>query len=60
MIFYPISIHTQKAFDKYGYKEGDFPVSEDVCTRVLSLPCYPELDEESVLKVGKLIEKYLS
>lgn len=57
-VFYPISIHTQKAFDKYGYQEGDFPVSEDVCTRVLSLPCYPELGEENIEKVVRLINKY--
>lgn len=58
-IFYPISIHTQKAFDKYGYKDGDFPISEEVCTRVLSLPCYPELNVDEIEKVVKLVKKYL-
>jgi len=54
-IFYPISIHTQKAFDKFGYQVGDFPVSEDVCNKVLSLPCYPGLDKESIEKIGKIV-----
>lgn len=59
-IFYPISIHTQKAFDKYGYKDGDFPVSEEVCTRVLSLPCYPELGDDDVEKIGNVVLKFLN
>lgn len=58
-IFYPISIHTQKAFDKFGYKNGDFPVSEDVCNKVLSLPCYPELNSDIVEQIAKLVVKYV-
>ena len=57
-IFYPISIHTQKAFDKYGYQKGDFPVSEDICQRVLSLPCFPELDKNQIEYVGNMILKF--
>ena len=58
-IFYPISIHTQKVFNKFGYKEGDFIVSEDICQRVLSLPCYPELDEKDIENICQIINKFL-
>lgn len=54
-IFYPISIHTQKAFEKYEYKDNDFPISEEICNRVLSLPCYPELDTEQIEKVARFV-----
>jgi dTDP-4-amino-4,6-dideoxygalactose transaminase len=35
----------QKAYTQYGFKEGDFPVSESLAKRVLSLPMHTELDE---------------
>ena len=35
MIYYPIPLHLQDAFKNEGYKEGDLPVSEELCKRVL-------------------------
>jgi dTDP-4-amino-4,6-dideoxygalactose transaminase/ribosomal protein S18 acetylase RimI-like enzyme len=32
----------------YGYKEGDFPVSEDVFEQIISLPLYPGMSEKEV------------
>ena len=58
-IFYPISIHTQKAFDKFKYKKGDYPISEDICQKVLSLPCYPELDEKDIKYICEIINKFI-
>jgi dTDP-4-amino-4,6-dideoxygalactose transaminase len=31
---------------KMGYKEGDFPLTEDLSARLLRLPCYFELTKE--------------
>lgn len=47
-IYYPVPLHMQKAYQDPRYKEGDFPVTEDVCKRVLSLPMHTELDEEQI------------
>ncbi|MCK9490920.1 MAG: DegT/DnrJ/EryC1/StrS family aminotransferase [Sulfurimonas sp.] len=44
-ICYPISIHLQEAFLYLGYKEGDFPISEEVSTQIISLPMSPYLTE---------------
>ena len=48
MVYYPVPLHLQKAFRYLGYHEGDFPVSEQLCRTVLSLPMHTELDEEQL------------
>ncbi len=45
-IHYPIPLHLQPAFSNLGYKEGDFPNSEKIASKVISLPMYPELTEQ--------------
>lgn len=54
-IYYPISLHLQKVFDFLGYKKGDFPVSEDLQDRILSLPMYPELVSSQVQHIIEVI-----
>ncbi|WP_413389780.1 DegT/DnrJ/EryC1/StrS family aminotransferase [Prochlorococcus marinus] len=43
IIYYPIPIHLQPAYKKLGYKEGSLPITEKVCSQVISLPIFPEL-----------------
>lgn len=45
MIYYPIPCHLQKAYSYYGYKAGDLPVTENLCSKVLSLPMHTEMNE---------------
>lgn len=42
-IHYPKPLHLQKPFIKLGYKKGDFPVSETLSEKILSLPIFPEI-----------------
>jgi UDP-2-acetamido-2-deoxy-ribo-hexuluronate aminotransferase len=46
MIYYPVPMHLQNAYKGYGYKPGDMPVSEELCTSVLSIPMHTELTTE--------------
>lgn len=46
-VHYPIPIHLQPAAKNLQYKMGDFPVTERLAKKMLSLPIYPELSEKS-------------
>lgn len=48
MIYYPVSLHQQKAFLHLGYQDSDFPVTRKAQEEVLSLPMFPELKDEEV------------
>ncbi|MEA3494690.1 MAG: DegT/DnrJ/EryC1/StrS family aminotransferase [Bacteroidota bacterium] len=48
MIYYPVPLHLQKAYQDPRYKEGDFPVTEHLSNTVISLPMHTELDEEQL------------
>ena len=51
MIYYPIPLHQQKAFDIVNYPLGSFPVSEELCDVVLSLPIHTEMNYEMVHEI---------
>jgi UDP-2-acetamido-2-deoxy-ribo-hexuluronate aminotransferase len=53
MIYYPIPLHMQNAYKSDRYKAGDFPVTENLCASVLSLPMHTELDEETLNYITK-------
>jgi dTDP-4-amino-4,6-dideoxygalactose transaminase len=44
MVYYPVPLSLQKAFSFAGYKPGDFPVTEKLCSSVLSLPIHTEME----------------
>ena len=48
MIYYPIPLHMQKAYQDPRYQAGDFPVAEKLAACVLSLPMHTELDNEQL------------
>ncbi len=45
MIYYPFPLHLQQAYKDAKYPEGSFPISEDLCNRVLSLPIHTEMTD---------------
>ncbi len=46
-VYYPLPLHLQPAYLRYGDGEGSLPVSEALCRRILSLPMHPYLPGES-------------
>lgn len=59
-VHYPVPLHLQKPYQKLGYKAGQLPVSERVCSEVLSLPIYPEMTESQVLAVAEAVKDFFS
>jgi dTDP-4-amino-4,6-dideoxygalactose transaminase len=57
-VYYPLSLHLQPALAAYGYKAGDFPVSEQLSKEVLALPIFAELTEEEITTVAGLIREF--
>lgn len=45
-VYYPVPLHMQKAYLDPRYKEGDFPITENLSKSVISLPIHTELTEE--------------
>jgi dTDP-4-amino-4,6-dideoxygalactose transaminase len=56
-IYYPISLHMQKAYHTAGKPQGTFPLTEKATGEVLSLPMHTELDDEQqIFIVQSIIE----
>lgn len=60
MIYYPIPLHRQEALGVAKGKDTDFPVTEMLCSRVLSLPMHTELTEEQLSYISNAVVEYLS
>ncbi|MDD5417525.1 MAG: DegT/DnrJ/EryC1/StrS family aminotransferase [Candidatus Nanoarchaeia archaeon] len=51
--------HLQPVFSYLGYKKGDLPVSEDLCSKHVCLPIFPEMTDEQAVYVADSIRKVL-
>jgi len=51
MVYYPLALHLQPVYKSLGYQAGQFPVTEQTCHEVLSLPMFPELSFEEQQQV---------
>lgn len=48
VVHYPVPFHLQGGYTKLGYSRGDFPNTERMADRILSLPMFPEITEEQI------------
>ncbi len=47
-IYYPVPLHSQKAYMDTRYKENDFKITNELINTVLSLPMHTELDDKQL------------
>ncbi|MGC6482569.1 MAG: DegT/DnrJ/EryC1/StrS family aminotransferase [Synechococcus sp.] len=59
IIYYPIPIHRQPAYDHLGIGPGSLPITEQLCSEVLSLPIFPELSEPQQDRVIEVLHQLL-
>jgi len=57
-IHYPVPPHLSKAYKYLGYKQGDFPITEKLADRIISLPLYEGMSEAETAYVIKVINKF--
>jgi len=57
-IHYPIPPHLSEAYKRLGYKKGDFPITEEMANKVLSLPIYDGMTDEEADYVIRVINSY--
>jgi len=57
-VYYPQPMHLQECFTDLGYKQGDFPISEQSALMTLALPMYPELPNSQRERVIRSIASY--
>ena len=60
MVYYPVPLHFQKAYQSERYKDGDFPVTEELCKGVFSLPMHTHLSQDQLEYITSSVKEYLS
>jgi perosamine synthetase len=52
-------IHLQRYFQQFGYRPGDFPVTEAVASSTVALPFYNKLNGQQILRIREALERAL-
>ena len=59
-VHYPIPMHLQPASKKFGYKKGDFPITERICEEVISLPVHEFILKDQREFIVEMIKEFYS
>ncbi|MDQ1164277.1 DegT/DnrJ/EryC1/StrS aminotransferase family protein [Flavobacterium sp. SORGH_AS_0622] len=59
-IYYPIPLHSQKAYVDPRYKEDQFPVTNQLVQEVIALPMHTELDDEQIKFITDSVLEFLN
>jgi dTDP-4-amino-4,6-dideoxygalactose transaminase len=57
-IHYPDPVHLQPFFTQGADGHGQFPIAEQICNEILSLPMYPDMTEEQNERVIECVNKF--
>ena len=59
IIYYPIPIHRQPAYEGQAQAQCNLPITDQLCSEVLSLPIFPELKPEQQERVIAVLREQL-
>ncbi|WP_152424995.1 DegT/DnrJ/EryC1/StrS family aminotransferase [Nafulsella turpanensis] len=60
MVYYPVPLHLQQAYQSRDYGKGAFPVSEQLSQEVISLPMHTELTEEQLNYITTSVQSFFT
>ncbi len=60
MIYYPLPLYRQKAFQEFVPENIKLPVTEQLCGEVISLPMHSEMDDEQITFISDKIKSFFS
>ena len=55
---YPIPMHLQECYKDLGFKEGDFPIAEEISKTELSIPMYYGMTDEEIQYVIDKVNEF--
>lgn len=58
LVHYPLPPHLQKAYATLNFKNGDFPLTEELSNTCLSLPLWPGMTADMIFTVSAAIKKF--
>jgi dTDP-4-amino-4,6-dideoxygalactose transaminase len=59
-VFHYIPLHSSIMGKKFGYSEGDLPITEDLSARLLRLPFYADITREDQLSVVRCLSEFFN
>lgn len=59
MIYYPVALRKQKAYDTHDYDDTQYPNTDYLVRRVVSLPMHTELDQQQVDYIAGAVKEFL-
>ena len=57
MVYYPVPMHMQTAYNYLGYKPEDLPVCYEYSKRVFSIPMHAYLTEEEIVFIVEKLKE---
>lgn len=60
MIYYPVPLHQQKAFEVTGMEQKSLPVTEELSEHVISLPIHTEMDDEQLDRITTCVLDFIN
>jgi dTDP-4-amino-4,6-dideoxygalactose transaminase len=60
MIYYEKGMHCQTAFQNLKTDDNEYPITNYLCERVLSLPMHPYIENDEIIYISEKIIDYLS
>ncbi|KAF0135280.1 MAG: pyridoxal phosphate-dependent protein [Candidatus Saganbacteria bacterium] len=60
LIHYPVPVHLQESYQDLGYKCDEFSITEGSAETILSLPLYPEIEDDGIRYIAEKIKEFVT